>query len=177
MEIKGFITNLGKYNEGELIGKWIAFPVDDDDLQEALQEIGCYYEDEEGNAYNEQYEEYFFADWECDFEHGFGEYESIEEINEIAEQIEEWDKDTFNAACEQWGVKYIIDADPDNYILYSDINDDYDLGYYWIVESGCYDLNSMGNLSSYIDYEAFGRDIELETDGGFTSYGWIEYRG
>jgi antirestriction protein len=176
MRIKGFITNLGKYNEGELIGKWITFPVDDDDLQEALQRIGCYYEDEEGNAHNEQYEEYFFTDWECDFEHGFGEYENVEEVNEIAEQIEEWDEDTFNAACEYWGVKYIIDADPDDYILYSDINDDYDLGYYWIVESGCYNLESMGNLSNYIDYEAFGRDVDLEADGGFTSYGWIERR-
>lgn len=176
MKIKGFITNLGKYNEGELIGKWISFPVDDDDLQEVLEKIGCYYEDEEGNAHNEQYEEYFFTDWECDFEHGFGEYENIEEVNEIAEQIEEWDEDTFNAACEQWGVKYIIDADPDDYILYSDINNDYDLGYYWAVDSGCYDLSSMGSLSNYIDYELFGRDIRLEADGDFTSYGWIERR-
>lgn len=177
MEVKGFITNLGKYNEGELIGKWITFPVDDDDLQETLQEIGCYYEDEEGNAYNEQYEEYFFTDWECDFEHGFGEYENIEEVNEIAEQIEEWDEDTFNAACEIWGVQYVIGKDPDDYILYSDINNDYDLGYYWVEDSGCYDLSNLGTLANYIDYESLGRDIRFETDGGFTAYGWIEYRG
>jgi antirestriction protein len=167
MEIKGYITNLGKYAEGELVGKWITFPIDDEEVEQALEEIGI----------NEQYEEYFFTDWDCDFEHSFGEYESIEDINEIAEQIEEWDEDTFNAACENWGVKYVIGEDPDNYILYSDINDDYDLGYYWAVDSGCYDLSSMGSLSNYFDYESFGRDIRFETDGGFTSYGWIEYRG
>ena len=31
-DIKGFITNLGKYNEGELIGEWIDFPIDEDAL-------------------------------------------------------------------------------------------------------------------------------------------------
>jgi hypothetical protein len=59
-------------------------------------------------------------------------------------------------------------------VLHTDIQNEYDLGYYWAVESGCYDLEKMGNLANYIDYEAFGRDINLETDGGFTSYGWIE---
>jgi antirestriction protein len=167
MEIKGYITNSGRYTEGELVGKWITFPIDDEELEQVLEEIGI----------NDKYEEYCFTDWECDFEHNFGEYESVEELNEIAEQIEEWDEDTFNAACENWGVKYIIDADPDDYTLYSDINDDYDLGYYWAVDSGCYDLSSMGSLANYFDYESFGRDIRFETDGGFTSYGWIEYRG
>ena len=59
----------------------------------------------------------------------------------------------------------------------ADITDDYDLGYYWVVESGCYDLKSMGPLATYIDYEAFGRDVRLETSGGFTSLGWVEYCG
>ena len=27
---RGYITNLGKYNEGELIGKWITFPITKD---------------------------------------------------------------------------------------------------------------------------------------------------
>lgn len=167
IEVKGFITNLGKYNEGDLVGKWIAFPIDDEELEKALEEIGI----------NEEYEEYFFTDWDCSFEHNFGEYESIEDLNEIAAQLETWNEDLLNAVCENWGINYAIDNDEDDFILYDDINDDYDLGYYWAVESGCYDLNNMGSLSNYIDYESFGRDIRFETDGGFTSYGWVEYRG
>lgn len=31
-KIEGFITNLGKYNEGELVGGWIEFPIDNDEL-------------------------------------------------------------------------------------------------------------------------------------------------
>lgn len=33
-----FITNLGKYNEGELVGKWLDLPCDD--LEEELASIG-----------------------------------------------------------------------------------------------------------------------------------------
>ena len=75
---------------------------------------------------------------------------------------------------EYYGREYVDLDEIDNYNLYTDITDNYDLGYYWAVESGCYDLDKMGNLGRYIDYEGFGRDIALEADGGFTSYGFIE---
>ena len=177
MELKGFITNLGKYNEGELIGEWITFPIDEDGLNDVLKSIGCYYEDEEGNTHNEEYEEYFFTDWDCDFEYEFGEYEDIDFLNEVALNIQDWDEDTFAAACEIWGFGVVISNDPGDYQLYSDVNNDYDLGYYWIVESGCYDLKQMGALANYIDYEAFGRDLTYDLNGGFSAYGWIEYIG
>lgn len=167
LEIKGYLTNLGKYNEGELVGKWISFPIDEDELSEALEEIGI----------NDEYEEYFFTDWDCNFVHDFGEYENIENLNELAETLEDRDEDLFNAICEIWGFNQAIDTDENDYNLYTDINEDYDLGYYWAIESGCYDVTSLGTLGNYIDYEAFGRDIRFETDGGFSCYGWIEYVG
>ena len=36
--IKGYITNLGKYNEGIQSYKLISFPIDDDELNEAIKE-------------------------------------------------------------------------------------------------------------------------------------------
>lgn len=178
MNIKGFITNLGKYNEGELIGKWVTFPIYEDELNEILKEIGCTYYDENGEKINTFYEEFFFSDWETDFNNDFGEYEDIDIINEIAENMAAWfDKDKFKAACEIWAVKEVSDNGEDCYSLYPDVNNDYDLGYYWIEESGCYDLSKMGNLSNYIDYERFGRDVRFESSGGFTDYGFIEYVG
>lgn len=78
MTIKGFITNLGKYVEGELIGKWIEFPIYDDELQEVLKEIGCNYYDEDGNEHKTGYEEYFFTSWKTDFDNNFKEHEDIE---------------------------------------------------------------------------------------------------
>ena len=174
MTIKGFITNLGKYNEGELIGKWIEFPISDDDLQDVLKSIGCCYYDEDCEYIDTGYEEFFFTDWETDFNNDFGEYESIDDINEIAETLEEWDEDLFAAACEIWSINEVLDSSPDDYYLHTDIETDYDLGYYWVEEAGVYDTSALGALSNYIDYENFGRDIRLDGNGGFTSHGWIE---
>jgi antirestriction protein len=175
MEIKGFITNLGKYNEGELIGEWITFPIEDSDFNEIMEKIGCKYYDWEAEEFkNEEYEEFFFTDWDTDFDNDFNEYEDIEKINEIAATLDNWDEDLLSACCEIWDTNEVLDNDPNDYSLYPDVHSDEELGYYWVEESGCYNLNNLGNLRNYINYEAFGRDVRLEADGGFTSYGWVE---
>ena len=35
-----YLTNLGRYNEGCLMGEWVKLPVDKDKLQEVLDRIG-----------------------------------------------------------------------------------------------------------------------------------------
>ena len=40
-----YIANLGKYNEGYLVGAWFTFPIDEEDVKEKI-------------GLNEQYEEY-----------------------------------------------------------------------------------------------------------------------
>ena len=52
MTMKIYLTNLGKYNEGELVGKWFELPILD--INEALLEIGV----ENGTPY----EEFFITD-------------------------------------------------------------------------------------------------------------------
>ena len=170
MAFEAYVTNLGKYNEGYLIGEWVNFPIEEDEFNEVLERIGI----------NEQYEEYFFTDYDyCNCPNmDFGEYENFETLNEIAEKLEsldEWDKEKLNAIVEAWGTREIPDDfNLDDFNLYCDIENEYDLGYYWINESGCYDLQTLGNLANYIDYESFGRDIHYDTCGSFTSYGYIE---
>lgn len=36
---EAYITNLGKYNEGELVGEWVKFPTTSEDLQKYLNEL------------------------------------------------------------------------------------------------------------------------------------------
>ena len=174
LEIKGYITNLGKYNEGELIGEWITFPIDDDELNEVFKRIGLNHYDEDMDDVITGYEEYFFTDWETNFDSAFGEYENIDDINEFAEQLQEWDEDTFKAACEYWGVNYVDVESPDGYLLLSDVLNESDLGYYYAFESGGYEIDQNSIVGRYFDYERFGRDLAIELDGGFTSKGWIE---
>ena len=165
LEIKGYITNLGKYNEGELIGEWVTFPIDDEELKEVFTRIGI----------NKEYEEYFFTDWDCEFDNDFGEYVGIQTMNKLAESLADWDDEMFKAVCDIWGIKEALEHSPDDYLFLSDVFTDDDLGYYWIEESGCYNID--GILANYIDYEKFGRDVRLDTDSGHTDYGFIEYIG
>ena len=176
-----FITNLGKYNEGYLVGEWVHFPTTPEEMQEVFKRIGIGQADDFGQPY----EEWFITDYDC-YVPGLydvlGEYESLDELNYLASRIEELDKsewETFNAAVEMGeytgSVKDLINLTEnlDCYNFYSDIHNDEDLGYYWIEESGVYDTKAMGRLSSYIDYEAFGRDIRLDEGGEFTDNGYI----
>lgn len=173
MVFQAYVTNLGKYNEGHLIGEWVNFPIEEDEFDEVLERIGI----------NEHYEEYFFTDYTYENCPNLKLEEHISHnwLNKIAKKIESFDRcdmEKFNAIVEAWDFNEILcdwdNFDLDNYYLYSDVYNYYDLGYYWIEDSGCYDLKSLGNLANYIDYERFGRDIYYDTCGVFTDYGYIE---
>ena len=69
-----YIANLGKYNEGYLVGAWFTFPIDEEDVKEKI-------------GLNEQYEEYAIHDTD-NFPIAIGEYVSIEELNEMYEMID-----------------------------------------------------------------------------------------
>ena len=176
-----FITNLGKYNEGYLVGEWVHFPTTPEEMQDVFKRIGIGQKDDFGQPY----EEWFITDYDC-YVPGLydvlGEYESLDELNYLANRIEELSNseyEAFEAAVEMGeytgSVKDLINLTEnlDCYNFYSDIHSDEDLGYYWIEESGVYDTKAMGRLSSYIDYEAFGRDIRLDEGGTFTDNGYI----
>lgn len=166
MEFKIYVANLGKYNEGEMVGEWINLPATEEEMEELLDRIGI----------NEEYEEIFIPDYENEFGYKVDEYDNLDELNDIAYKLDNLttdEEEKIKAGLELWSFEEVFD-NLDDFILMEDINTDYDLGCYWIEESGCYDLDNLGMLRNYINYEAFGRDVRLETDGGFTSYGWIE---
>ena len=166
MEFKAYVTNLGKYNEGLLIGEWVNFPASEEEIEDVFARIGI-----DG----EYYEEYFITDYDGIWAGSMkDEYISIERLNDIAETLQEFYEDGLAAALEYWNLDDVLEMNPDDLMLYSDVHNEYDLGYYWIEESGCYNLGD-DILSLYFDYEAFGCDIAIEANGGFTSEGFIEY--
>ena len=85
---EAFITNLGKYNEGELIGEWVKFPTTEEELEAIFKRIGIGSTDEFG----QQYEEWFITDYDIyvDGMHNIlGEYENLYDLNHLATKIEE----------------------------------------------------------------------------------------
>lgn len=53
-----FITNLGKYNEGDLVGEWVKFPTTPEEMQKVFERIGIGQKDDFGQPY----EEWFITD-------------------------------------------------------------------------------------------------------------------
>lgn len=85
--IKIYIANLGKYNEGELVGDWFDLPIQD--IAEALESIGV--------APNTDYEEYAIHDYKTELHSlKIDESCSIEYLNEITEQLEGFNMNTMH---------------------------------------------------------------------------------
>ena len=150
-------------------------------MQEVFKRIGIGQTDDFGQPY----EEWFIIDYDC-YVPGLydvlGEYESLDELNYLANKIEELSNaeyEAFEAAVEMGeytgSVKDLINLteNMDCFDYLSGVTSDSDLGYYWIEESGCYDTKAMGALSNYIDYESFGRDIRFDESGTFTDNGYV----
>lgn len=85
MEIKIAVTNLGLYNEGELLYKWVTLPLDEQEIKETFQEI---------KVDGVNYEEHFITDFEAPFE--ISESASILKLNEIAEALQDIEEPDFN---------------------------------------------------------------------------------
>ena len=175
---EAFVTNLGKYNEGEFVGEWVKFPITNEEMQEVFKRIGI----------GGRYEEWFITDYDCPDPSIYdllGEYESLSELNYLAGQIMELDEsEEFWQAVLDLGeytgsVQDLINLteNMDCFDYLSGVTSDSDLGYYWIEESGCYDTKALGVLSNYIDYEGFGRDIRFEESGTYTDHGYVRLNG
>ncbi|BDU80837.1 antirestriction protein ArdA [Clostridium perfringens] len=163
-EMRVYITNLGKYNEGELIGEWFIPPID---FEEVKERIGL----------NNEYEEYAIHDWELPFE--ISEYTSIEEINRLcsmAEELASMDmgeaiSDIQNAFFSSFQELY---EHKDDIIYYPECNDMTDVAYHLINECGT--LGEIPtSIQNYIDYEAYGRDLEISGSFVITNHGVFEY--
>ena len=158
-DFRVFITNLGKYNEGELVGKWLDLPCDD--IESELASIGV--------ADDSQYEEYFITDYENDWDYPVDEYEDLWQLNELAEKIadvdEKGDGDWLAAYMEAQGgdLEYALDNYDDS-TFYPEMDLE-DVAHDIIEE--CYDLPEIAER--YFDYKAFARDL------GYDGYTETEY--
>lgn len=161
--INVYITNLGKYNEGYLIGKWLELPTTDEEIKNVLKEIGI-----DGVLY----EEYFFTDWEVIDGIEISEYSSLKELNEIAATLENLNEVdlgicqclmknencTLDEAIEKKDNRIIINLEKNitldecSNLAYSYINEIY---------GDVSDL-SRETLERYFDFKSFGRDLSYD---------------
>jgi len=163
METRVALTNLGKYNEGELYFEWLELPFTQEEFRNTLKAI----EVAEGTPY----EEYFVSDVECDDEvlrKSIGEYPDLKHLNELVEKLNELDdEDRVHAVLmvlDDNGT--ILDFEEclevfnrieDTIIYYSAENYD-ELGRELV--DGTMEIDEW--IEPYFDYNMFGRDACME---------------
>ena len=161
---KAYITNLGKYNEGDLVGEWVEFPIDEDDFDAVLKRIGIGSTDEFGQPY----EEWFVTDYDSNIDHGFGEYVSYESLNDFGETVDMINKD--GIAKDFRNAMEVCDGSADDImyaivngdiIFYDGISTDSDLGYA-LIEEIYGDEIPDSLIEDYFDFDMLGRDLDLE---------------
>lgn len=128
---EAYVTNLGKYNEGELVGEYLKFPTTPEEVQALLKRIGI-----DGV----RYEEIFITDFDGDvlglYDH-LGEYENIDELNHLAcviSELDQSDLEKFEAVIDSGeytgSVKELINLaqNLDCFEFYSGISNEEELG-------------------------------------------------
>jgi len=156
--IKLAVTNLGKYNEGNLVYAWLTLPATEEEIKECLDSIGI----------NEEYEEYFNSDHETDIEGlEIGEYTSIDSLNTIAESYDNLD------TSEQDILSSILEANGGTFEQAMEILESQSYQFYQcdsledlaqeMFDEGLWgDTSAMGTLANYIDFERLGRDLGFD---------------
>lgn len=156
-----YLTNLGKYNEGFLVGEWLKLPCEEEEIEACLKRIGIGSKDEFGCPY----EEYFITDYECDYGLKVGEYSSLSTLNEYAEQYEDLDDG------QRLIVKAYLQGVSDNFQEALDHCDDAQIWYGVdsmtdLAERRCDAYGILDpipdHLKCYFDYKRFGRDLDIE---------------
>lgn len=160
---KAFVTNLGKYNEGDLVGEWVEFPIDETEFNAILERIGV-------DGVN--YEEWFVTDYECSLDafdwQEFGEYPSYEQLQEFGLLLEDIDNVTaVNNAYEftnnlQEAIEGLENGD---IVFHEGISDYTDLGHILSEVYGGVENLDISTIEGYFDYEALGRDLDMDMYG------------
>lgn len=146
--IKVFLESIAAYNNGEMKGRWITLPMNEDDLRNEIRDIL------DGD------EEYFITDWECEY-FSIDQYDNISTLNEKAEYLlekEDYELVTLKAICELVDFDEAKDIlEKGNYFFIPDVSSETELGEY-VIDEGLFGIDIPDSLKNYIDYEAIGRD-------------------
>lgn len=172
--IKVALTNLGKYNEGELVYVWLDLPATDEEIEKVLKEIGIGSKRWDGGVY----EEYFITDYEAPF--SIGEYDNLSNLNKLAEELTALDDSellAFNAYIEEVSddtTEALEVATSGDYSIYYGVDDMADVAREYI-DQGLFEIDQDNFLVRYIDYEKLGRDLSFDNTFVFINGDCVEF--
>lgn len=172
--MKIYVASLSDYNAGILHGAWFDLSVYDD-ADELYQDIYKVVLSTSPTAHSEGLaaaEEYAIHDYDDIYPSGLGEYESLSDLMEIQDCLNQCssyeEEEAFCAWLNETGNSPDYSSFEDAYCGKYDSEEDY--AYQYIEETGI--LDSLPEWAQrYFDYEAFARDMFLDgytmTEGGY----------
>ncbi len=150
IELNVYLANLRKYNKGELVGSWFSLPINTD-------EVGK-------KRLSGEYEKYAIHDYELPVD--VSEYILLTELNRMAELLEELPENIYNnldvIISEWFSTVDEVHENMDNIYFYSGCSDMTELARHFVEEEGMFAGEVSEKIYKYIDYNALGRDIDLE---------------
>ena len=152
--LKIYVTNLKKYNEGALVGEWVSLPCED--IESVINKIS-----------NDGADELFITDYESELEGlEVGEYDNIETLDSIMQEVNNLTDSEFLAfqAYLLNGSNFdeaLEEVRQGNYRIYYDCDNMENVAYQVVNDCGLLD-GVPETIKRYFDYEAYGRDIDIE---------------
>ena len=173
-----WIGNLGKYNEGELVGEWLELPVSKKELDTFLREkVGLQLtQDEVEKALAENgvcYEEYMINDYETDLPIKVSEYTNLTMLNLLALASERVNNmEAVEAYIDSQGtddieeiINIMLQEDDIPFYSYEEdseyLSNEEKYGMSKANWSGLQDVLDQHNVSDYFDYERYGADDDV----------------
>lgn len=150
--IKIYVANLAQYNNGNIVGDWFELPSSFSEISKKCQ-------------LSPTEEEWIILDYEAPFK--IGEYDSIDHLNEIAEELSAvsnenlqyldslYDAGVFADFDE--AVERIDKIDVTGFTSWSDYAE-------WYVEEGGYLVGLPDIILGYIDYEGMGKELSIDPE-------------
>ena len=173
---EAYLTNIALYPlMGIEVGTVLKFPATTQEVQDALAKIGI-----DGKRYTEVFITSFDSDVLGLYDY-LNEYESIDELNELAHTLmavqAQGGLEAFEAALvlgkHTGSVKDLINLaqNLDLYRFYPEIDGDEALGLMYAEE--LHTIEIPEHIRNYFDYEAYGRDMRLNEGGVFAPGGYV----
>ena len=175
---EAYITNAGKYAEGQLVGETLKFPTSTQEVHALLKRIG---------VDGVRYEEYFITSFDGDvlglYDHLY-EYASLDELNHLACLLSELSPEeiaTFEAVINKGdhtsSVAELINLTQnlDCYEFFPGVDDDETLGRIYVEEMEMLDVPE--NVLPYFNFEDYGRDVRLNEGGHLAPGGYVRATG
>ncbi len=163
---KAYITPI---DNQETAGEWVSFPTTAEEIRDVFARL---------NIGPSSWQISNYQSYVTGIDYLIRDCNNLDELNFLAVKLDELSDDdiTFFNAVTEIGRHNDTLADAINlcdnlecYNIYPDIENDEDLGRYWMYHEANFDRDTLDELEDYINFESYGENVRYNEDGEFAA--------